>query len=161
MERNLQFNQNFIIDFTPEPTSHKPIDKATLNGVVFLFKKLKKMQTNYIGISEGKIYDLQNVNFTTMNGLCDIEGYNRPQWCLFEKIISLNTPLAKSALSNVLQYKEHATPNQLERMLNAIKEFDIDLNGCGFYAIQAKLKLEGIRDLTLTEFQAICKLFKE
>jgi len=134
-----------------------------------------KTENKYTGISNGKIYDLQNVNFDTMNGLCDVEGYNRPQWCLFEQILpsdsdliislkykeKLNTPLAQSANATVLLYKEHATPNQLEQMQKQIKVFDTDLNGCGFDAIQAKLKLEGIRDLTLPEFKAICQLFKD
>lgn len=73
----------------------------------------------------------------------------------------MNTPLAQAAEAKTLSYKEHATPNQLERMLNAIKDFDIDLNGCGFFAIQAKFKLEAISNLTVEDFKAICKLFKE
>lgn len=131
-----------------------------------------KAEIKYTGVSNGKLYDLQNVNFDTMNGLCEIEGYNRPQWCLFEQIlpsdssiiISLSlliTPLAQSAQSNILRFKEYATPRQFEQMTEAIKNFDIDLTGCGFDAIQAKLKLKGIADLTLSEFQAICKLYKD
>lgn len=49
------------------------------------------MKSKYTGISNGVLYDLQNVNFETMNGLCDIEGYNRPQWCLFEEILPSNS----------------------------------------------------------------------
>lgn len=73
----------------------------------------------------------------------------------------MNTPLAQAAEAQTLSYKEHATPNQLERMIKAISEFDTDLNGCGFFAIQAKVKLQAISQLTLQDFKAICQLFKE
>jgi hypothetical protein len=73
----------------------------------------------------------------------------------------MNTPLAQSAESNILRFKDHASETQFRQMIEAIKGFDTDLSGCGHYAIQAKLKLKQISDLSLVEFQAICELFKD
>jgi len=70
------------------------------------------------------------------------------------------TILAKRAESNIMLFKEAATDTQFNQMVKAIEGFDIDLKGCGYYAIQAKLKLEEISNLTLPEFKTICQLFK-
>lgn len=72
----------------------------------------------------------------------------------------MNTPLAQSAESNILRFKELATEDQFQQMIESIKNFDIDLNGCGFEAIQAKVKLNQIKDLTEEEIKAFCQLFK-
>lgn len=73
----------------------------------------------------------------------------------------MNTPLAQKAHSNILQYKEYASADQFQQMEKQISVFDTDLNGCGFDAIQAKLKLEAISNLTARDFKTICHLFKE
>ena len=73
----------------------------------------------------------------------------------------MNTPLAQTAFLNISQYKEHASEGQFKAMEKQISVFDTDLSGCGFFAIQAKLKLQAISQLTLQDFKAICQLFKD
>ncbi len=73
----------------------------------------------------------------------------------------MNTQLAQEAELRITAFKEHASENQFNQMIEAIKVFDIDLTGCGFESIQAKLKLTKIKELTAQEFKAICQLFKD
>lgn len=73
----------------------------------------------------------------------------------------MNTQLGISAQKNINGFKNYASENQFNQMTEVIKNFDVDVTGFGFYAIQAKLKLKTIAELNLTEFQAICELFKK
>jgi hypothetical protein len=49
---------------------------------------IKPEEVKYIGYSNGKTYPLYAMKDGNI-GLCDIEGWVWPKWCLFEKIESV------------------------------------------------------------------------
>lgn len=40
----------------------------------------------FVGVSNGKEYELVAVNKELKTGLGNIEGFNSPQWCTYEKL---------------------------------------------------------------------------
>jgi len=100
------------------------------------------MKSKYTGISNGVLYDLQNVNFDTMNGLCDIEGYNRPQWCLFEEILSsdsMHIRLLKAGIEVI--HSESKKPNEAKLRYNGKTIFRGYANNC-VYACKTAFNLD-------------------
>jgi hypothetical protein len=61
-------------------------------------------------------------------------------------------PLAQKALEHITQFEKQVSPDQFNAACEAVKDFSADLSGFGFYAIQAKVKLQLICTLDLSGF---------
>jgi ferredoxin-fold anticodon binding domain-containing protein len=70
----------------------------------------------------------------------------------------LNTSLANDAYAHVLAFKNIVSEKTYTHMIEGIKNFDVMLRGCGFDAIQAKEKLNRIKQLTAEEIMSFDKL---
>ncbi len=71
------------------------------------------------------------------------------------EVKDLNTSLAVEALENMKRFKIYTTDEEFQEFEKGIKQFDTDLNGSGFEAIQAKSKLEEIKKLDGNGFTAV------
>jgi len=69
-------------------------------------------------------------------------------------------PLTKQAVQHVNQFEQHVTPDEFNAVLDGIQEHNRNLYGHGFYAIQAKVKLQLICALDLAGFLETVKQFQ-
>ena len=66
----------------------------------------------------------------------------------------MRTELGKKAFQHMEGFKSKCTPKQWDAIETGIKQFDICVNGSGFYAIQAKVKLEKMLEFTEENLKA-------
>ena len=62
-------------------------------------------------------------------------------------------PLSTEALNHVSQFKPLTTNDKFESLERFIQSLDTNLRGFGFTAIQAKVKLNDMKELTEVGFQ--------
>ncbi len=67
----------------------------------------------------------------------------------------MHTDLAKEAHKNLSSFKKYCNDEEFKNLEDGIKQFDTDLNGSGFDAIQAKTKLNWIKEMDLKTFTGV------
>lgn len=73
--------------------------------------------------------------------------------------MKLITALGQQAHEHLKSFEKFCTKEEFKTLEEGVKTFDTDLTGCGFHAIQAKLKLTSIKELTFKEFQAVMLVY--